>query len=121
MATATAGSSAELARCETSTAAPNRLLTHRWADWLARNADELRPRLFTPFATLGKSEGTGLGLSIAHSIVLAHGGTIRVSASAAGGARIALTLPDRRPADARAAPAAVRYGAARPAGAPPRA
>ena len=65
--------------------------------------------------------GTGLGLAIARAIVEAHGGTIRVGASAAGGARIALTLPDRRPADARAAPATVRYGAARPAGAPPRA
>ena len=38
-------------------------------------------------------EGTGLGLSIAHAIVEAHGGTIRATASAGGGAVMTIELP----------------------------
>jgi signal transduction histidine kinase len=40
--------------------------------------DEIRERLFTPFATHGKHEGTGLGLAIVRQIVEDHRGSIRV-------------------------------------------
>jgi two-component system sensor histidine kinase KdpD len=40
--------------------------------------------------------GVGLGLAISRAIVHAHGGTIRVHASATGGARFCFTLPLRK-------------------------
>ena len=39
------------------------------------------------------SDGSGLGLSIAHAIMALHHGTLALSRSAAGGARLALQLP----------------------------
>ena len=39
------------------------------------------------------SGGTGLGLAIVDAIAKAHGGTVKASASAAGGARMELELP----------------------------
>jgi signal transduction histidine kinase len=53
---------------------------------------ELADRIFEPFFTT-KASGSGLGLPIVNAIVTQHGGTIRVSRSSLGGARIAVTLP----------------------------
>ena len=51
------------------------------------------PRIFEPFFTT-KEAGTGLGLSTAHSIVQAHGGTIRVTSSPEAGTEFVIALPD---------------------------
>ncbi|MCS7089719.1 MAG: cyclic nucleotide-binding domain-containing protein [Verrucomicrobiota bacterium] len=56
-------------------------------------ADEIRPRLFEPFATYGKAQGTGLGLSICRKIIEDHGGTIEAGSSDLGGAMFRFTLP----------------------------
>jgi signal transduction histidine kinase len=55
--------------------------------------DKIADKLFTPFATHGKSGGTGLGLAITKQIIDAHGGNISVGSSAEGGAEFTITLP----------------------------
>jgi two-component system, OmpR family, sensor histidine kinase RstB len=57
-----------------------------------------RARIFEPFALLDESRskesgGVGLGLAIVKRIIEAHGGSIEVSVSEAGGARFATTWP----------------------------
>jgi two-component system sensor kinase FixL len=49
-------------------------------------------RLFQPLYTT-KAEGLGMGLAIARTIVGAHGGEVRASNNAAGGATFEFTLP----------------------------
>jgi signal transduction histidine kinase len=61
--------------------------------------DDERERIFEPFYRLDRSRdratgGFGLGLSIARKAVVLHGGTLRVEASALGGARFVIALPD---------------------------
>ena len=56
--------------------------------------DEMRERLFAPFATHGKAEGTGLGLAIVRRIVEDHEGTIDVR-SEPGETIFTITLPQR--------------------------
>ena len=59
--------------------------------------EEERERIFEPFYRLDRSRdratgGFGLGLSIARKAVLLHGGSLRVEASALGGARFVIVL-----------------------------
>jgi two-component system sensor histidine kinase HydH len=54
--------------------------------------EDVQRSLFTPYFTT-KAGGTGLGLAIVHQIVEGHGGTIRVTDAAGGGAEFTLTLP----------------------------
>ena len=54
--------------------------------------DEIRARLFHPFAT-GRRGGVGLGLALAHRIVVLHGGRIRLEDRPGGGTRAVLTFP----------------------------
>jgi signal transduction histidine kinase len=52
------------------------------------------PRLFEPFFTTKPAgHGTGLGLAISNEIVLAHGGSMRASNDAEGGACFYIRLP----------------------------
>ncbi len=53
----------------------------------------IRPNLFDPFVTLGKSRGTGLGTSIVKSIVEAHGGKIEFETETGKGTRFSIRLP----------------------------
>jgi signal transduction histidine kinase len=52
---------------------------------------ENRQHVFEPFFTT-KSHGTGLGLPLAKKFVERNGGTITISESASGGAKIEVTL-----------------------------
>jgi K+-sensing histidine kinase KdpD len=61
-------------------------------------AVEDRQRIFEPFfrtrtSVLGNSPGHGLGLAICKSIVLAHGGSIKVDERPGGGASFKVVLP----------------------------
>ena len=48
-------------------------------------SDELRQRLFAPFAAGDVASGSGLGLAICHEIVLALGGSIALDNRVSGG------------------------------------
>jgi signal transduction histidine kinase len=54
--------------------------------------DEVRARLFHPFAT-GRRGGVGLGLALAHRIVVLHGGRIRLDDRTGGGTRALIFFP----------------------------
>jgi len=55
---------------------------------------EHQPHVFEPFfTTKGPGKGTGLGLAIARSIVLEHGGAIRLESSPGNGAVAFVELP----------------------------
>ena len=53
-------------------------------------SDELRQRLFAPFAAGDMASGSGLGLAICREIVLALGGTIALENRVSGGQVIGL-------------------------------
>ncbi len=54
--------------------------------------DEVRQRLFRPFAT-GRTEGVGLGLALARRIVDLHGGRLTLEARPLGGTRAVMEFP----------------------------
>ncbi|HEV8581513.1 MAG TPA: ATP-binding protein, partial [Thermoanaerobaculia bacterium] len=54
--------------------------------------EEIRSRLFHPFAT-GRRGGVGLGLALAHRIVVLHGGRIRLEDRPGGGTRALVFFP----------------------------
>jgi signal transduction histidine kinase len=61
--------------------------------------EELRSRAFEPFVKGQHSSGHGLGLAFVHAIVQAHGGSVAITKTPAGGARIRIKLPlDKVPA-----------------------
>jgi two-component system osmolarity sensor histidine kinase EnvZ len=60
--------------------------------------EEKRIEVFTPFSRLepsrnSKTGGVGLGLTIARDVAQAHGGTIALDSSPAGGLRVLIRLP----------------------------
>jgi signal transduction histidine kinase len=55
-------------------------------------SEEVRERLFHPFAT-GRRGGVGLGLALAHRIMTLHGGRIRLEDRPGGGTRALLFFP----------------------------
>ena len=48
--------------------------------------EEMRPTLFDPFASSGKTSGTGLGLAIVRDIARAHDGEAEFVATSQGAA-----------------------------------
>ena len=57
-------------------------------------SDELKERLFEPFATT-KHDHAGLGLSMVRDIVVSHGGTVTVDDCPDGGSAFTLQIPVR--------------------------
>jgi signal transduction histidine kinase len=62
---------------------------------------DIRSRVFTKFWKHGTRGGTGLGMYIIHGLVDAHGGSVEIDDSPAGGARVSILWPneDRRRRD----------------------
>jgi signal transduction histidine kinase len=60
---------------------------------------DIRSRVFTKFWKHGTRGGSGLGMYIIHGLVGAHGGSVEIDDSPAGGARISVLWPqnDLRP------------------------
>jgi signal transduction histidine kinase len=65
--------------------------------------EEVRQRLFQPFATARKN-GIGLGLALSRQTVLDHGGDLWAEPGAGKGARFRLRLPAEPPAVAATTP-----------------
>jgi signal transduction histidine kinase len=55
--------------------------------------EQIRARVFTKFWKHGIRGGTGLGLYLVGGLTKAHGGTVMISDSPSGGARITVTWP----------------------------
>lgn len=53
--------------------------------------DEIAEQVFVPFFTT-KREGSGVGLALTRQVMIAHGGNVRLSRSAMGGAKFTLTF-----------------------------
>src|ERR687889_166100 len=51
---------------------------------------DIRSRVFTKFWKHGARGGSGLGMYIIHGLVTAHGGSVEISDSPAGGARVSI-------------------------------
>ena len=62
---------------------------------------DVLPKIFDPFfSTKEIGKGTGLGLSVSYKIVQQHGGRITVDSQPGAGAKFAVWLPLKPPADA---------------------
>lgn len=72
--------------------APDRQLRFEIIDQGEGVAEDVLPRLFTPFFTT-KSAGMGMGLAISRSIISAHGGVLDCHNNPGGGATFWFTLP----------------------------
>jgi signal transduction histidine kinase len=55
---------------------------------------DIRSRVFTKFWKHGTRGGSGLGMYIIHGLVTAHGGSVEIDESPAGGARVSITWPE---------------------------
>ena len=60
-------------------------------------AHEIRRRVFTKFWKHGSRGGSGLGMYIVNGLVKAHGGSVEIGDSPAGGARISVVWPSEQP------------------------
>jgi signal transduction histidine kinase len=54
---------------------------------------DIRSRVFTKFWKHGTRGGSGLGMYIIHGLVTAHGGSVEIDESPAGGARVSILWP----------------------------
>jgi PAS domain S-box-containing protein len=86
--------SQSLSRISVSTAPEGNHVTVRVADSGPGVPPELRDKIFEPFFTT-KSDSTGIGLAICSRIITDHGGTLRVTGSALGGAEFVIEVPVR--------------------------
>jgi len=59
--------------------------------------EQVRHNLFEAFTTHGKKKGLGLGMAIVHSIISAHGGTIRFDTETGKGTVFHIRLPAEAP------------------------
>lgn len=75
------------------TARTDNRLTIEFADTGTGIPEEIRHRIFEPFATFGKKHGTGLGLSIVRKIIDDHHGTIEVDSAVGKGTTVRVVLP----------------------------
>ena len=91
--------------CEGAGAVPRLIVTgsvddnHRYAHVAVEDngpgiSDANAEKVFAPFFTT-KPQGTGLGLALVQKIIVTHNGRVTVARSAAGGARVQVTLPLR--------------------------
>ena len=55
----------------------------------------IRSRVFTKFWKHGSPGGSGLSMYIIHGLVNAHGGSVEISDSPAGGARVSILWPQQ--------------------------
>ncbi len=76
-----------------STAKRNDHLVIAFEDTGSGIPEEIKSRIFEPFATFGKRHGTGLGLSIVKKIIDDHKGTIEVESRAGEGTTFRLIIP----------------------------
>jgi signal transduction histidine kinase len=56
---------------------------------------DIRSRVFTKFWKHGTRGGSGLGMYIIHGLVQAHGGSVEIDDSPAGGARVSILWPEQ--------------------------
>jgi len=77
--------------------------------------DEIRAKLFAPFATHGKEGGTGLGLAVVRTIVEDHGGSVSVE-SEPGQTTFTLVLPESNAGPREATPSTPQERGELPAG-----
>jgi signal transduction histidine kinase len=56
---------------------------------------DIRSRVFTKFWKHGARGGSGLGMYIIHGLVGAHGGSVEIDESPAGGARVSILWPEQ--------------------------